>query len=159
MILRFGEVHLTFKNVLSVVVGFCVLGLAVIPLAVPIDHLTWMRWQAAILALACVAVVALVWQATIQSREDHEREEREKKRDERQEGIETRIAQVMQAIQTGKPPDTVAHEISVSQHASPGEMSRGIDGEVYRIAMSPRSISWELVRDVFASKGGHKMPA
>src|SRR5713226_165145 len=51
MILRFGEVHLTFKNVLSVVVGFCVLGLAVIPLAVPIDHLIWMRWQAAILAL------------------------------------------------------------------------------------------------------------
>ena len=78
MIVRLGEVHLTYKNVLSVVVGFCVLGLAVIPLAVPIDHLTWMRWQVAILVLACVAVVALVSQATIQSREDHEREEIER---------------------------------------------------------------------------------
>ena len=59
----------------------------------------------------------------------------------------------MLAIQTGKPPNTVAHEVSVSPQPSPRETSRGIDGEIYRIALSPRSISWELVRDVFRIQG------
>jgi hypothetical protein len=50
--------HLTRKNFLTVIAGICVVGLAVIPLSVPADHLGWTRWQGAIVVLAGIRRVA-----------------------------------------------------------------------------------------------------
>ncbi len=74
--------HLTIKNLLSFVVGGCVIALAVIPLNVSADHWLWFRWQATIWILVCVALVSLLAQASLQSKEDKERDRREKARDE-----------------------------------------------------------------------------
>jgi membrane protein implicated in regulation of membrane protease activity len=73
--------HLTGKNFLTVIAGVCIVFLAVIPLAVPVDHLGCVRWQIAVIALAAIAVVALLWQAFLQSQEDRKRDEREQARD------------------------------------------------------------------------------
>ncbi len=86
------EFHLTLKNCLSGVVGVCVVLLAVIPLFVPADHLGWLRWKTAIVALAAGAIVALFFQIAIQSHEDHQREAKEKQRDERDQRLETFLA-------------------------------------------------------------------
>jgi len=58
------------KNFLSVIVGVCVVGLALIPLLVPTEHLTYTQWRVAIIALGAVAIVALILQAVLQSQLD-----------------------------------------------------------------------------------------
>jgi hypothetical protein len=55
--------------------------LAYIPLAVPPDHWTWMRWNFAVIGCGLAAVIALGFQAMIQSQEDAERETKEQERD------------------------------------------------------------------------------
>jgi hypothetical protein len=78
------DIHLTRKNCLSVVIGACVVGLAIIPIAVPAEHIGWMRWQVLAYVLMGVAIVALIAQTIMQSREDDQREERERERDKRE---------------------------------------------------------------------------
>jgi hypothetical protein len=77
-------VHLSSKNMLSVIAGVFVVTLALIPLLVPADHLSWPMWKAAIIVCAAVAVFALLAQAVLQSQEDKARDEREKGRDARE---------------------------------------------------------------------------
>jgi hypothetical protein len=75
------EYYITPKNGFSIVVGVCVVLLAVIPLKVPPEHLLWFRWESAVLLLAIVAVGALLYQAHLQSKDDHEQAERNKRID------------------------------------------------------------------------------
>jgi len=82
------ELYLTAKNFLSVIVVGCVVGLAVVPLAVPADHLAWLSWRRAVLFLAAIAIVAVLSQSVIQSREDHQRDAREQERDKRYQRID-----------------------------------------------------------------------
>lgn len=81
--------HLSRKNLLSVVIGVCVFGLATIPLKVAPEHLSWLRWQLCIYAFGGVGIVAIFVQALLQSKEDVRRDEREDKRDEKLELIYT----------------------------------------------------------------------
>jgi hypothetical protein len=76
-------VRLNLKNGLSVVTGICVVVLAYIPLGVPADHWTWLRWKVAAVVCGLVAVISLFTQAVIQSSEDHKRAEKEEERDRR----------------------------------------------------------------------------
>lgn len=74
--------YLSRKYGLSVLAGALVVVLAYIPLAVPADHLSWLRWKTIVIVSTLGAVLALLFQAVIQSREDHERDTREISRDE-----------------------------------------------------------------------------
>jgi hypothetical protein len=84
--------HLTIKNLLSFVVGGCVVVLAFIPLRVSAEHWQWFRWQAAIWIASGVAVVSLFVQAILQSKEDKERDQRDKGRDQREHGRDEQFA-------------------------------------------------------------------
>jgi hypothetical protein len=152
------DVHLNWKNGLSIVIGICVILLAVIPLKVDAAHIGWMRWQVGMYGLATIAMVALFLQAAIQSKEDHEREIRESARDESLVRIEEQVADLVEQSKTGKPkpqiiesaPSEPQGELSKAQTPAPPQ---DIDGEVYRLVLSPRSVAWGLVRDIFRATG------
>jgi hypothetical protein len=67
--------HLSLKNFLNVVIGVCVLCLALIPLLVSADQLAWTRWKLTVVIAAVVAVIALFGQAFRQSSEDNKQTE------------------------------------------------------------------------------------
>jgi hypothetical protein len=75
--------RLNSKNSLSVLIGVCVVVLAVVPLSVPASQIGWPRWQLIIWLTVVVAVAGLYVQAILQSREDAKREEKEQERDAR----------------------------------------------------------------------------
>lgn len=101
------KARLTWKNFLSIVVGVCVVLLALIPLKVDPSHLTWMRWQAAVLLLALCGVAAIIWQAFLQSKEDHESHERERKRDLRLDSMHELLTRLAQPFPNTSTPQTV----------------------------------------------------
>jgi hypothetical protein len=84
--------HLSSKNVSTVVTGICVVILAYIPLAVPADHWSWMRWTVAVIVCGVAAIFALAYQALAQSKEDADREERERVRDNALVGLQKSLA-------------------------------------------------------------------
>jgi len=151
-------VHLTLKNSLSWIVGACVVGLALITLLVDPQHLGWLRWQVLVVALGVIAIGALLIQSAIQSKEDHEAKAREKARDERLETIDVRLTQlastkhvetIVESVQTVDAPQLTA---SPETPRKPQE-GDGIDGIVYRIAISPRTFAWEIIGDIYRMKG------
>lgn len=151
-------VHVTLKNLLSVIIGVCVLGLAVIPLAVPVDHLAWIRWQAAIIVLAVAAVIALFWQAAIQSREDHERDTREGARDKRQDETNQKMTEVLQLLKhPPSSPDRLVHPTTASgpspESPAPPDVGAEFDSEIYRVVIAGKGMGAELTRDLFRVSG------
>jgi hypothetical protein len=143
-------VYLTGKNFLSVIVGVCVVGLAFIPLHVaPADV---PKWQWLVWLFAIVGVVAILIQAFVQSHEDRKRDEKDNERDRRQDNLDAQMAELLVQIQSGSPKastEPITMESSETKVANKAE----IDGEVYRLVMSPRSIAWPLVRDVYRAQG------
>jgi hypothetical protein len=150
--------HLTTKNLLSVIAGICVVLLAIIPLGVPADHLGWMRWQIAVLALAVVAVASLFWQACIQSREEHEAKGRERLRDERLGSIELQFKEFSTSANKA---EVLSGSIQVAEMEPTKESALPsistetdvIDGAVYRIAINPRTPAWEILKGVYQMRG------
>jgi hypothetical protein len=97
------KLHLTLKNFLSLVVGACVVGLALITLLVDPQHLGWARWQAAVIVLGAIAILALFVQSIIQSKDDHDIGERQSR-------VETSLAELGKLLSTGKPKSEVKEE-------------------------------------------------
>lgn len=146
------QLHLTLKNSLSVVTVICVVALAVIPLKYS-DQLGWLRWQIAIPCLAGIAVFAVIGQALIQSKEDHAAQRRDLLRDERLGKIELRLEQIGKGNHASQSAEAIK-PVDMQQSSAPvAEVEGGIDGEVYRMALAPRSVAWELVRDIFKMRG------
>jgi hypothetical protein len=151
------DVHLSWKNGLSVVAGVCVVLLAIIPLKVDPTQLVWTRWQIAIYVLTTGAICALAGQAFIQSKEDHRRDQKDAERDKRQANIESKLEELASQLKTGTPKpkiteNTVALEPPVVLPPIK-ETPPDIDGEVYRLVMSPRSVAWPIVKDIFRIQG------
>jgi hypothetical protein len=67
--------HLTLKNFLSIVIGVCVVGLALIPLLVSPEQLGWPRWKIGICVIAFTTIVAICLQAVLQSTDEKEHSE------------------------------------------------------------------------------------
>jgi hypothetical protein len=154
-----AEIHFTLKNILSVVIVICAIGLAVIPLAVSADHLVWARWQCAIIALAVIAICAVFWQASLQSRDDHKAQDREKVRDET-------LADIMLALKkltgSNNKAEVLAGSMEVAELERPPRAVNGastdpetdvIDGTVYRLALNPRTPAWDLLKGVYRMRG------
>jgi cytoskeletal protein RodZ len=149
-------VDLTRKNLLAIVIGACVLGLAIIPIKVAPDHLSWFRWQFLVYLLGIVGITAIVAQALIQSKEDHEREKRELERDKRQESIESKLAELREQLKSGTPKPAITESPVKLEQPSPAPepiTPPDIDGEVYRLVYSPRSAAWPIIRDAFKLQG------
>jgi hypothetical protein len=133
-------VLLNGKNACGLLAGVCVVVLAVITILVPADRLSTPPGRYYIIGVAIVAIVAIAAQMFKQSREDHE--------------LGSKLNGVMAA--RGMLPDTSKPLREFSSQVTDSAIetaSSVIDGEVYRIVMSPRSISWELVRDLFRMHG------
>lgn len=150
-------VDLNWKNGLPLVAGVSVVLLAIIPLNVEPTHLAWMRWQVSIYALMGVAVVSLFGQALILSKEDRERDQRDRSRDQRQNNIESQLAELNRQLRAGAPKLAITEnpvKLEAPPTPPPAQQSQpDIDGEVHRLAMSPRSASWPIVKDVFRLQG------
>ena len=130
--------------------------LAIIPLKVDPSRLGWLRWQVAIYVLSASAIASLFVQAMTQSKEDHKRDQKEIERDKRQESIESKIAGLSEQLKTGTPKPTItesAVKLEVPPPVLEPEPPPDIDGEVYRLVMSPRSMAWPIIRDVFKLQG------
>jgi len=139
--------HLNLKNSLSFIVGLCVVVLAYIPLFVPVDHLSWLRWQMAAGMAALVALVALFVQACLQSRDDQ-------KRDRDQE--ETR--DLLKKIVEGRVPTAIGSEsdqsVSAQQHVAGNKDD--LDGELQRVFVYPRiGVPYKLLQEAWTKIGGH----
>jgi hypothetical protein len=152
-------VHLTIKNLLSIVIGTCVVGLAVIPLKVDPNHLAWLRWEITVYALAAFGVLALMAQAVIQSKEDHEREKRELERDQRQ----VRIEQLVSDIKDGKapmpPPESIPLVTGGNATDDGQTVAGGIDSELDRIFTHPRvPMGYEFFKDIYRAAGRKDEP-
>jgi hypothetical protein len=145
------DLHLNWKNGFTVVASFCIVGLTVIPLFVPADQLAMVRWKAAVVCLMVLALVSLLAQSLIQSREDHLREAKDQERDKRQDSLDSQMAQLVTQLKSGAPKPTT-ESLALEAPTTKAEEAH-IDGEIYRLVMSPRSIAWPLVRDMFRIQG------
>ena len=132
--------------------GACVVGLALIPLLVSPEHLVWTRWWVTIIGLAVVGVGAIFVQALVQSREDHERAELEGERDKKIDGL-TGMVKKLAGIDVDTVPNTIPATLAPPAPDSATQTTANIDGEVYRIALSPKTMAWELVRDIYRVQG------
>ena len=102
--------------------------------------LTWLRWQITIGALAAMGVLSLFVQAIIQSGEEH--------------NLGKKLDLLIAA--RGLSPDRLPQLLELTHpagHDSGAHESPGIEGEVNRLALSPRTMSWELLRDVYRVSG------
>jgi hypothetical protein len=79
--MRTISLYLNAKNTFNIVLGVCVVCLAAIPLLVPTDELSWMRWKIIAGIIFVVAIVTFIVQGFSQSSEDAQRERREQERD------------------------------------------------------------------------------
>lgn len=141
-------VHLTLKNLLSVVIGVCVVGLAFIPLHVAPNDVS--KWNRLVWLFAVVGVLAILIQALLQSREDHQRDEKDRDRDKRQDSLDSNMAELLAQLRSGFPK---AATEPIALESQPRPQHPDIDGEVYRLVMSPRSVAWPLVRDAYRLQG------
>jgi hypothetical protein len=134
---------LSFKNGCGLVTGISVVTLAVVTVFVPPERLSSAPWKCVVVVLGLVAILALALQMVRQSREDGELTEK----------VDTLLAD------RGVPPTPPSQErlepTGAPARPEPQENSgtQDITGELYRAATAPRTISWELVRDVFAMSG------
>src|ERR1035441_389165 len=123
-----NNLHLNWKNGLNIVAGVCILGLTSIPLFVPADQLSWIRWKIALVCLTVTALIALLIQSLVQSREDHKQEERERERDKRQDSLDSKMADLLAQIGSQSPKP--ATEILTLKASSVKVQLPSIDGEV-----------------------------
>jgi hypothetical protein len=129
--------HLSLKNACGLVAGVCIVILAVVTILIPAETLAAVPWRRTVFGLAVLAVITLAAQMVRQSHEDQN------------------VGKMLQALlgQRGMPP---AGEILPQRELGPPEVKHAlgdIDGELYRIVMSPRTFAWELIRDIFRMKG------
>jgi hypothetical protein len=129
--------HPTPKNACSGVTALSGGVLTAIMGAVPADKLH--DWKGPIIVLAVITVIASLVQMLLASHEDRELIKK----------IETLIAN--REGTAGPSQQEVQPLAQQSQSASIATPS--IDGEVYRLAMSPRSVAWPIVREIFTMKG------
>jgi hypothetical protein len=133
------KVQVTRKNFCSGVAAVSGSALAVLMGLVPADHLK--DWQWLIIVLAVLAAIGSVVQMFLQSGEDRDL---------------GRKIDALLAV-TGREPTQpmiaghMADENKPNATASLTEPD--IDGEVYRLAMSPRSMAWEIVASLYKAKG------
>ncbi|HEV2385680.1 MAG TPA: hypothetical protein VGS20_00345 [Candidatus Acidoferrales bacterium] len=149
--------HPTLRNFLSVIAGVCVVGLAIIPLTVSADHLSWVRWEMVICLAAGLAVAALIVQACLQSAEDARREQREQQRDKREHEGDGRIQGILDAVQKGSKSPGVP-TLLVAEPAKLAEEQKAdkiFDGELQRIFMYERTglVPYKMLQEIFQISG------
>jgi hypothetical protein len=127
---------LTPKNVCSGVTALSGGILTIVMGAVPADNLH--NWKWLIIGLAAITVIASLIQMFLASHEDREL---------------TKKIEVLIATHTTLPQQEVKSLTQQPEEPAPPETKPIIDGEVYRLVMSPRSIAWPLVRDVYRIQG------
>jgi hypothetical protein len=137
--------HLNFKNACGWVVGVCVMFFAVIVILIPLGRLAAPPWRWVVLGVAALAIVALTAQMLKQSAEDRD--------------LGRKIDEAISA--RGIRPDTpvaltptpaVPEKPAINADNLP-ESKNGIDGELHRLSLAPRTMSWELLRDVYHAAG------
>jgi hypothetical protein len=126
----------TPKNACSGVTALSGGALTVIMGAVSADKLHDWRWL--IIILAIVTVLASLVQMILASREDQDLIKK----------IEVVIAQHKELL-----PQQEVRSVGELPESIPAKSSPVLDGEVYRLVMSPRSIAWPLVRDLYKVQG------
>ncbi len=132
--------HLTPKNSLSFVVGLCVVVLALIPLTVPADHLSWLRWQITAWVAVGIALLALFVQACLQSRDDGE------------------MRDLLKKILEGKGATAISSESTRPSFSTPivAQRQDDLDGELQRVFVYPRiGIPYKLLQEAWTKVGGH----
>lgn len=128
--------HLTLKNLCSGIAALATIILAVIVGVVPADSLKDWRWV--IYALGAVAVVAAVTQMFLQSHEDKDL---------------ARKVDSLLATRGVEPSAKLMATASMVDDIAIIDARRepGIDGEVYRLAVSPKTMAWEITKGIYAA--------
>ena len=112
--------------------------LAAITILVPADRLQVPPLRNVVIGLAVVAIITLGAQMFMQSREDHD--------------LGKKLDVLMAA--KGMFPDQLPQPLELVQARHIGaHNSPGIDGEIYRLALSPRTMSWEFLREIYRVQG------
>src|ERR1700674_1224844 len=132
--------HITLKNSLSFIVGLCVVVLALIPLTVPANHLSWLGWQITVWVAVGIALLALFVQVCLQSRDDAE------------------MRDLLRKILEGKGATAISSERarpSISPQAVTQKQD-DLDGELQRVFVYPRlGIPYKLIQEAWTKVGGH----
>jgi hypothetical protein len=128
-------IQLTPKNLCAGAVAVTGSGLALIMGAVSPEHLASWRW--AIIALAIIAAIGSILQMFLQSREDRD--------------LNNKIDKLIAA--KGVPAEAHVQVEHIAAGETNSESDEKLEGEIYRLVMSPRSSSWELVRDLYRVSG------
>jgi hypothetical protein len=137
MRIRF-DLHLTVKNLFAGVGAVSGGAIGAIVALVPVEDLSHWRWT--IYALAAIAFSGSIAQMFLQSREDKE--------------LFRKIDQLLAARGLGPSSETEMLPASMATVLDTKPTTEPpIDGEVYRLAMSPRSAAWELVKGIYQHQG------
>ncbi len=140
LFLRIMVLSLTPKNVCSGVTALSGGILTIVMGAVPADNLH--NWKWLIIGLAAITVIASLIQLFLASHEDRELTKK----------IEATHYTTISAAAT-RDKVTGRQQLGGCLLSRRYETKPIIDGEVYRLVMSPRSIAWPLVRDVYRIQG------
>lgn len=128
---------LTPKNACSGVTALSGGILTIIMGAVPAENLH--NWKWLIIVLAAITVLVSLIQMFLASHEDRELSKK----------IEVLIAKHSPIL-----PQQEVRPLEQKPESQPVPDSKpAIDGEIYRLATSPRSVAWQLVRDLYKMKG------
>jgi hypothetical protein len=131
--------HLNFKNACGLTAGVCVVLLTLITILVPLEQLATTPWRWVVIGLGALAIVGLALQMLKQSREDVD--------------LSGKVDAILAA--RGMSPEMLTPTLTPTPPTASDVLPKtpDIDGEVYRLVTSPRSVAWPIVRDVFKLQG------
>jgi hypothetical protein len=129
--------RLSLKNACGLIAGGCIVILAAITILVPTDQLAEPLWRWIVFSLAVVAVITLAAQMVKQSHEDRD--------------LGKKLDGLL--VARGVLPDAPLSSAILASPAFPSVTQPDIDGEVYRIALSPRVVAWGIVKDIYRIQG------
>jgi hypothetical protein len=134
--------HLTVKNACLGMTIICGVIIATIAAVVPAPSLGLSPWKWIILVCAVLGIGAAIVLIFKQSSEDRDLGKK----------IDRLLADRGLSPETPLPAPTLVPLVSPLAPALPPP-APNIDGEVYRLVTSPRSVAWPIVRDVFRLQG------
>jgi len=129
--------HLTSKNICIFIggVGTVFLGFSAIFISVHVSA----PWNWIVIIIAALTVTAFAAQMVLQSRDDRAQEE-----------LNERVRRVLTSNNDLPKVEDISETMSVR---SLPQRSEVLTGEIYRMALSARTMSWELLRDVYRVQG------
>jgi hypothetical protein len=133
------KLQATPKNICSGAAALSGSALALVMALVPADHLK--NWQLLIVVLAAIAAIGSVIQMFLQSNEDIQ--------------ISSKIDSLLleRGIKQEVNEESVTASVKSMTEVEEKPKSSEIDGELYRLVSSPRTMAWEILRDIYKQKG------